>query len=212
MDCSAKQRSCLKKQTSSIAICGVIQILICFVTLIVQYMFVSYSEFTKFTEIHAKTLSGTLILRLTFGATFAISGCIGIWASHKQSIGSICTSLISSSIAACFCLVYMCESAMCMMHMLSEIENNVEGTQLLDADVLYIDVELGEGSTFKNTTLNNNDLKLRLTLFSIQLIACFIQAAVIIIFSSKLNQLMKRRENLEYSRFISKDTSRDNIK
>ena len=177
-------------------------------------MFVSFSEFTKFTEIHAKTLTGTLILRLTFGTTFAISGCFGIWASHKQSISSICTSLISASIAACFCLVYMCESAMCVMHMLSEIETNrpVDVAPILDDDVLNIDVEVGEGTPFQKTTLENRDLKLRLTLFIIQLIACFIQAVVVILFCSKLNQMMKRRENAKYSRFISKETADHNIK
>jgi hypothetical protein len=175
-------------------------------------MFVSFSEFTKFTEIHAKTLTGTLILRLTFGTTFAISGCFGIWASHKQSISSICTSLITASIAACFCLVYMCESAMCVMHMLSEIENNLPVQVLLDDDVLNIDVELGEGSPFKKTTLEKRDLKLRLTLFTIQLIACFIQAVVVILFCSKLNQMMKRRENSKYSRFISQETTDNNHK
>ena len=197
-------------QIPSIALCGLIQILICFVTFIVQYLFVSFtnpSDYIKFTEIHAETLIGTLILRLSLGASFAISGCFGIWASHKQSNASICASLVAASIAACLCIVFLVESAMCMMHMIAEIEiNSVTSPSMISDDVLNIDVQVGKGSPFQDTNMENQSLKLRLTLFSIQLIACLMQAVVVMIFCSKLNQRLKRNESPKYHPFVSKES------
>ena len=211
MEKSATKKHFFKTQTSNIALCGILQILICFVTLIVQYLFVSFTkptDYIKFTEIHAETLIGTLILRLSLGASFAVSGCFGIWASHKQSITSICTSLIAASISACLCIVYLVESAMCMMHMISEIEfNSAKPSHQQEEDILKVDVQIGEGSPFQDTSLENQGLKLRLTLFSIQLIACLMQAVVVMVFCSKLNQRLKRNESPEYLPFVSHESN-----
>ena len=209
MEKTLKEKYSCRLNIPSIALCGILQIFICFVTLIVQYLFVSFtkpSNYIKFTEIHAETLIGTLILRLSLGASFAISGCFGIWASHKQSITSICTSLIAASVSACLCIVYLVESAMCMMHMIAEIEINSSKSQApVSEDILNIDVQLGEGSPFKDTELEDQSLKLRLTLFTVQLIACLMQAVVVMVFCSKLNQRMKRKESPKYHQFVSKE-------
>jgi len=208
---STKQRKCLQRHTSSLAIYGAIQILICFVTLIVQYTFVSYTEFKKFTEMHAETVLGTLIMRSSFGMTFAISGCFGIWASHKQSVTSILSSLVAGSITACFCLVYMVESAICVMHMVREIEQSSDEEPYISDGVVNIKVEIGSGSSFKETNLENRDLKLRLMLFTTQLIACLIQAVIVILVCSSLNRALKRNENSKYFLFTSKKLNIENM-
>lgn len=205
---SHRKKGRVKRHTSVIAIYSVIQILMCLITLIAQYIFVSFTEFTefiKFTELHAETLSGTLVLRLTFGLSFGISGCLGIWATHKQSVISIGASLIAGSFAACFCLIYLVESAMCVTHMVSEIEKNSVEISVTDNQSLNIHVELG--SSFIELELQNKDLKLRLALFTIQLIACFIQAAVVILFCSKLNQTLRRIGQSKYFRPIPSITN-----
>ena len=206
------KKSGIHPHTSRIALYGAIQVLICFVALVVQYIFVSFTDYKKFTEMKAETTIGTLILRLSLLSSFAISGCVGMWASHKQSVMSIYSALVAASVAACFCLVYMVESMMCVMHMVRELEKKpLEETVVINPDdldveddVLNINVFLGSESSFKETSLENTDLKLRLTLFTTQLIVCFIQAIVVILFCNKLNQTLKRNESLKYFRFVSK--------
>ena len=189
----------IKQHTPMIAMYSVVQILTCLLTLTVQYIFVSFFEYTNLTKLHATTLAGTLVLRLSFGASFGISGFLGLWATHKRSFVSIGVSLIAASLAACFGLIFLVESAMCVTHMVSEIEKNLVEISVTNNPILNIDVELGPKSSFTQLQLQNKDLKLLLAIFTTQLIASFIQEAVIILFCSKMNKMLSRNAQYGYT-------------
>ena len=188
-----------KQKLSVVVVLGGIQILMCFVTLVAQFIFVKYINYQHFTKFHALTLFGTLVLRLSFAVFFGLSGCFGIWAAHKQSTAAFGITLITAGIAACFCLIFLVESAMSTTYMVSLLdgipEGSTSGTLLGIKDALNIEVDVGYTSDSSARIISeHDDLRLLLSLFIIQLIACLIQAFVVLIFANEVARNMKRRE------------------
>ena len=176
---------------TNIAIYSVIQILMSVVTIVAQYIFVSYTYYENFTRMHATTLWGTMILRIVFGSTFFLSGIFGIYACCKKSTMSILLSLVFTGISSCFCLIFLGESAICTTYVVSKMEEKPEVTKYIPngTNVLNFDIEIGEDSL--EIILPKRDAKFLLALFSTQLIVCLIQGVISILFCSELHKYFK---------------------
>ena len=74
-------------------------------------------------------------------------------------------------------------------------EGNASGTLLGVQDALNIEVDVGHTSDSSARIISeHDDLRLLLSLFVIQLIACLIQAFVVLIFANEVARNMKSRK------------------
>ena len=186
-----KKSTTIKNMWTNIAIYSGIQILMSIVTIVAQYIFVTYTYYENFTRMHATTLWGTMVLRIVFGSTFFFSGIFGFYACCKKSTMSVLLSLVFAGISSCFCLIYLGESAVCTMYVVSKMEEKPEITQYISngENVINFDIEIGEDSL--EVILPEQDAKFLLALFSTQLIVCLIQGVISIIFCSALHKSFK---------------------
>ena len=174
-----------------------IQILSSVLTIVAQYIFVNYTYYESFTRLYATSLWGTLILRIVFGITFTVSGCLGAYTCYKKSTMSILLTLVATAISTCTCLILLGESAICATYIVSRMEEKTDIKSISSAKnkVLNIEIEIGEDSN-EIVFLPEHQPKLLLALFSTQLTVCLIQGVIIILFFSDLNKYLKEMTTL----------------
>ena len=196
---------------TNIAIYSGLQILMSVLTIAGQYIFVSYTYYENFTRMHATTFWGTMMLRIVFGSTFFFSGSFGVYACCKKSTMSILFSLLFTGISSCFCLIFLGESAICTMYVVSKMEEKPEIRQNISNgnNVLNFDIEIGEDSL--EIILPERDAKFLLALFSTQLIVCLIQGIISILFCSELHKYFKESETVKSYRGLKPEQYSEEI-